>query len=102
MSLATRRPEAISVRNILSGTVVEIAEDSDTAYAETLIDIGGGRLRARVTRQSVADLRLAPGAPVYALVKSIAFDRGTLSVAATAPAETGGRKPAFPENGDGR
>lgn len=56
---------------------------SVTAYAETLIDIGGGRLRARITRQSVADLRLAPGLPVYALVKSIAFDRETLSVAAT-------------------
>ena len=83
VSLATRRPESISVRNVLSGTIMEIAEDPETAYAETLIDIGGGRLRARITRQSVADLRLAPGLPVYALVKSIAFDRETLSVAAT-------------------
>ncbi len=87
VSLATRRPEAISVRNILSGTVVEIAEDPETADAETLVDIGGGRLRARITRQSVADLRLAPGVPVYALVKSIAFDRDTLSVAAPPPRE---------------
>ncbi len=71
------------MRNVLSGTIMEIAEDPETAYAETLIDIGGGRLRARITRQSVADLRLAPGLPVYALVKSIAFDRETLSVAAT-------------------
>lgn len=83
VSLATRRPESISVRNVLPGTIVEIAEDPETAYAETLIDIGGGRLRARITRQSVADLGLAPGLPVYALVKSIAFDRETLSVAAT-------------------
>lgn len=102
VSLATRRPEAISVRNVLSGTVVEIAEDSDTAYAETLIDIGGGRLRACVTRQSVADLRLAPGTSVYALVKSIVFDRGTLSIAATAPAGAGGGRSASPENGGGR
>lgn len=85
VSLATRKPEAISVRNILSGTIVEIVEDAETAFAETLIDIGGGRLRARITRQSVADLGLAPGTPVYALVKSIAFDRGTLSIATALP-----------------
>ena len=82
VSLATKRPEAISIRNILSGTVVEIAQEAGSAFAETLVDIGGGRLRARITRQSVSDLGLAPGTPVYALVKSIAFDRGTLSVAA--------------------
>ena len=90
VSLATQKPEAISIRNILSGTVSEIVQDPDTAFAETLIDIGGGRLRARITRQSVSDLGLAPGKLVYALVKSIAFDRGTLSVAAgpsTAPLE---------------
>ena len=81
VSLATQRPEAISIRNILSGTVAEIVQDPDTAFAETLIDIGGGRLRARITRQSVSDLELVPGKRVYALVKSIAFDRGTLSVA---------------------
>ncbi len=81
VSLATKRPEAISVRNVLSGTIVEVAEDPQSAHAETLIDIGGGRLRARITRQSVAELELAPGKPVFALVKSIAFDRGTLSVA---------------------
>ena len=90
VSLATQKPEAISIRNILSGTVAEIVQDPDTAFAETLIDIGGGRLRARITRQSVSDLGLAPGKSVYALVKSIAFDRGTLSVAvgpSTAPME---------------
>lgn len=81
VSLAIQRPEGISIRNILSGTVVEVAEEVGTAFAETLIDIGGGRLRSRITRQSVAELGLAPGKPVFALIKSIAFDRGTLSSA---------------------
>ena len=57
---------------------MEIREEPDTAFAETLIDIGGGRLRARVTRQAVAELELAPGKPIYALIKSITFDRRSL------------------------
>lgn len=75
VSLATRKPEGISVRNVIAGKITEINEEADTAYAETLVDIGGARLRARVTRASVADLQLNIGKPVYALVKSITFDR---------------------------
>jgi len=75
VSLATTRPSGISVRNVIAGHVAEINEETNTAYAETLIDIGGARLRARVTRASVSDLGLAPGKAVFALVKSITFDR---------------------------
>lgn len=78
VSLATVRPTGISVRNILSGTISRIEEEPDTAYAETLVDIGGAKLRARITRAAVADLALAPGTPVFALVKSVAFDRRAL------------------------
>jgi len=75
VSLATTRPSGISVRNVIAGHVAEINEEKNTAYAETLIDIGGARLRARITRASVSDLDLGPGTPVFALVKSITFDR---------------------------
>ena len=75
VALATRRPEAISIRNIVAGHVAEIVEEADTAFAETLIDIGGQRLRARITRSAASDLALEPGRPVFALIKSIAFDR---------------------------
>lgn len=75
VTLATVKPENISIRNALNGTVLEIREEADTAFAETLIDIGGGRIRARITRQAVADLGLTTGCPVFALVKSISFDR---------------------------
>ena len=75
VALATRRPRAISIRNVLPGKVVEVSEQPGTAYAEALVDIGGGRLRARITRESAADLGLRAGTRVYALVKSIAFER---------------------------
>ena len=76
VALATRRPEGLSIRNILPGHVAEIAVAPDTAFAEVIVDIGGGRLRARITREALADLGLAVGTPVFALVKSISFDRG--------------------------
>lgn len=79
VSLATERPKGISVRNILAGSIVQIEEEPETAFAETLVDIGGARLRARVTRAAVAELALAPGKPVFALVKAIALDRRSLS-----------------------
>jgi len=81
--LATQRPSGISARNVLRGTISEIVEEADTAYAETLVDIGAASLRARITRKTVAELGLAPGAPVYAIIKAISFDRKSL--AATAP-----------------
>ncbi|MEQ8699573.1 MAG: molybdenum ABC transporter ATP-binding protein [Bauldia litoralis] len=78
VSLATSRPENISIRNILSGRVLSLVEEEERAFAETLIDIGGQHLRARLTREAVAALGLEPGAEVYALIKSIAFDRRLL------------------------
>ncbi|MDJ0948319.1 MAG: molybdenum ABC transporter ATP-binding protein [Alphaproteobacteria bacterium] len=83
VSLATRKPEGISIRNVLSGTIVEIVEEPRTAFAEALVDIGGGRLRARLTREAVSDLGLEVGMPVFALIKSISFDRRSLSAVAT-------------------
>jgi molybdate transport system ATP-binding protein len=75
VALATRRPRAISIRNVLPGTVTAIREQPGTAYAEALVDIGGGRLRARITREAAADLALRSGKRVFALVKSISFER---------------------------
>lgn len=85
VALATQRPEEISVRNILSGTVQEIRAEAETAHAEVLVDIGGAGLRARLTRASVAELGLQPGTPVFALVKSISFDRRMLAGGREAP-----------------
>lgn len=82
VALATRRPEGLSIRNVFSGTALELVEEADTAFAEVLVDLGSTRLRARVTRQAIAELGLKPGAPVFALVKSVTFDRRALPRAA--------------------
>jgi molybdate transport system ATP-binding protein len=78
VALAIAKPADTSIRNILRGKIVEIFEESDTAFAETLIDIGGARLRSRITRKSVADLKLAPGKKVFALLRTVSFDRRAL------------------------
>ncbi|MGI9475086.1 MAG: molybdenum ABC transporter ATP-binding protein [Hyphomicrobiaceae bacterium] len=75
VTLATAEPQGISTRNVLPGRLVEVNAEPDTAYAETLVDIGGSRLRARLTRKAAEELGLVPGARVYALIKSISLDR---------------------------
>lgn len=79
VALATARPTGISIRNIIEGTLVELVPEPDTAFAETLIAVGDARIRARITRAAVAELGLAPGLPVMALIKSISFDRRALT-----------------------
>ncbi|UCG73192.1 MAG: molybdenum ABC transporter ATP-binding protein [Chromatiales bacterium] len=74
VALATERPSAISIRNVLEGRVLEITTDGQSPYAEVLIDVDGSHLRARITRASVAELALVAGSRVYALIKSIALD----------------------------
>lgn len=84
VALATQRPEGISIRNVLDGTIAEIAEEADTAFAEVLVDMGGAHIRARLTRQSVSELSLAVGRPVFVLIKSVAIDRRMIVAGGTA------------------
>jgi molybdate transport system ATP-binding protein len=74
VAIATRRPEGISIRNVLAGSVADIAEDANNAYAEAWIDVGSAKVRARLTRAAVRELGLQPGLPVFALIKSVTFD----------------------------
>ena len=45
------------------------------------LDAGGTPLIARITRKSVAALGLAPGKPVFALIKAVAVDRPSVGYA---------------------
>ena len=74
VSLATVRPQAISMLNILPGTVSAFGEEAG-ASVDVQINLAGTILLARVTRKSVTALGLAPGRPVYALIKAVAIDR---------------------------
>jgi molybdate transport system ATP-binding protein len=49
--------------------------------------IEGGHLLARVTRRSIAELGLAPGRAVFAVIKSVAIDRHTVSGSARGPVD---------------
>jgi molybdate transport system ATP-binding protein len=71
--IASRRPNHLSIRNVLNATLTRIDLD-ETIYAELLLSVGSQSLRARITREAVAELELESGQPVYALIKSIAFD----------------------------
>ncbi len=78
--LAVERPAALSAQNVLAGRIVEIAAESGP-YAEVKVDLGAGAIVARITQDSVKRLALAPGQPVYAVVKSVALDGHALSAA---------------------
>ena len=75
--VATEEPRSISALNVLRGTVADVASGSGSD-ALVAIDCGGERILARVTRRSVELLGLAPGRPVYALVKAVTFDRANI------------------------
>ena len=72
--LATERPRAISVRNVLAATVSRLASRADGAVNVELALAGAHRLLATVTQEAVGELGLAPGLPVFALLKSVAID----------------------------
>ena len=75
VSLATIKPEGISIRNQLKGQIVSISCSEGSAYCEVLVDVGIAALRARVTHASAKELALHEGKEVYALVKSVSFDK---------------------------
>ncbi len=74
VALATARPRALSIRNVLRGTLIDLVREEDSPFAEALIEIGDQHLRARITRAAADDLELSVGQGIYALVKSATFD----------------------------
>ncbi|MGE0385396.1 MAG: molybdenum ABC transporter ATP-binding protein [Gammaproteobacteria bacterium] len=74
VALALAPPGPVSIRNVFPGTVLQIDADPRSPFADVLVDIGGARLRSRITREAAATLGLAPGGNVYALVKAASFD----------------------------
>ncbi|MBS1167000.1 MAG: cysA 3 [Proteobacteria bacterium] len=74
VALATHRPEAVSIRTVLTGTIAGVPDGPGPSVTVDLTLEGGGRLAASVTRAAVAELGLVPGRRVFALVKSVALD----------------------------
>jgi len=69
LALGTTRLSGISIRNQLRATVVALGAPMN-GLTEVGLDVTGERLRALVTSASVEAMRLQPGVPVLALVKS--------------------------------
>jgi molybdate transport system ATP-binding protein len=67
--VATEPPRQLSVRNSLPGVITSVANDVDDSDLIG-IDIGGILIMARVTTAATYELGLAPGKPVWALVKT--------------------------------
>src|SRR5437764_9765681 len=89
--IALEPPKGLSALNVLPGTVAEIGP-AEGPIVEMRLDCAGEPLIVRLTRRSVEALGLAPGRPVYAVIKSIAFDHhafaGAVPPAAGADADT--------------
>jgi molybdate transport system ATP-binding protein len=76
--LARSQPTDVSALNVLPGLVAAIGP-RDGPIVEIRVDCSGEALVARLTRYSVERLGLSVGTPVFALVKSVALDRRSLS-----------------------
>ncbi|MEU0397771.1 TOBE domain-containing protein [Streptomyces sp. NPDC006208] len=68
VALATGPVAGLSIRNQIPGTVSDVAEGG--AMASVKVDVEGGGLTAVITKDAVADLGLASGSSVVALIKS--------------------------------
>lgn len=79
--LATEPPAHLSIRNAFAGKVVELGPPRGPLI-DLKLDIGSAdepvMLWARITQRALEDLQLAPGKPIYALVKTVALDRHSL------------------------
>ncbi len=75
VSLALARHDDTSILNRMPATIVSLDDDADAAMVLAQLDTGGIALLARLTRRSAAHLSLAPGAQVWAQVKSAALVR---------------------------
>jgi len=73
VSLARLPQAGTSIGNQLQGTVEEIAGDEHESLALVRVRVGASPVVARLTRRSAHALGLAPGMPVWVLVKTVAL-----------------------------
>lgn len=76
--IATERPQHLSIRNAFPGKVVDVAPGRGPLI-DLRLDIGSQEhpviLWARITMRAAQELQLGPGKPIFALVKTVSFDR---------------------------
>jgi molybdate transport system ATP-binding protein len=80
VALALEAPRAASFQNVLHATVRSIGTEFG-ALVEVTVTVGSTAIVARITRKAVRALDLAPGRPVFALVKAVSIDRHSVGFA---------------------
>ncbi len=80
VAIALERPRSASFQNVLEATVESVGGEFG-AIVDVELRVGPTPLVARVTRESVERLAIAPGVKVFALVKAIAIDRRSVGYA---------------------
>lgn len=80
VALAAEQPRGLSVRTTLEGRVASIATGNGPSALVTVELVGGDRILASLTRLAIADLELAEGRKVYALIKSVSIDEQAVAV----------------------
>ena len=58
----------LSARNILKGTVVEVAKGAVTSHVR--LDVGGNIVTSSITNEAVRELGLNKGMTAYAVIKA--------------------------------
>ena len=76
VSIALGQPAGLSIRTVLRGTIrAAIFDDGPVARVDIAL-AGGDTLSAFVTRRSIAELGLAKGGAVHALIKAASIEQG--------------------------
>jgi molybdate transport system ATP-binding protein len=78
VSLARDKPRETSVLNNLPARIVAI-HPAEGPYRDVEMQTSGAPLWARITARSVAELQLAVGAEVCAMVKAVSIDRQAIT-----------------------
>ena len=76
--VANAAPVGLSALNLFPGKVIELRKSGETDV-EVDIDCSGVKVAARLTRKSVETLGLVRAMPVYAILKAVTMDKGTLA-----------------------
>ena len=74
--VATQAPRGLSALNVLAGRIAGMHSHGGP-LVDVRIDCNGEAVLARLTRQSTETLGLALGQEVFAVVKTVSFDRGS-------------------------
>lgn len=92
VALTTELPRQLSIRTVLHAHIGAIIADDRAVAVIDLVLPDGSRLLALATRKALDELNLAPGRPVFALIKTVAMDERPVGAVDTRRAMAGGER----------